>query len=135
VLRGQYLPLSLSKRGIPYIKKTKRKKKKEKGKCKTKKRATQNKQKNQTCGCPILPSLRTYPILPRLKLVRSGLSVLSDFTKAVNLSDFTRAENWSVLPDFTKAANLSDFTRAENWSDLACLFCRFYQGCELIQFY
>jgi hypothetical protein len=75
------------------------------------------------CGCPILPSLRTYPILPRLKLVRSGLSVLSDFTKSVNLSDFTWAENWSVLPDFTKAANLSIFTRTENWSDLGCPFC------------
>jgi hypothetical protein len=48
---------------------------------------------------------------------------LSDFTKPVNLSDFTRAENWSVLPDFTKAANLSDFTRAENWSNLAYPFC------------
>jgi hypothetical protein len=36
----------------------------------------------------------------------------------VNLSDFTRAENWSVLPDFTKAANLSAFIRPENWSVL-----------------
>jgi hypothetical protein len=35
VFRGKYLPLSLSKRGVSYIKK-----KKEKGKCK--KRATQN---------------------------------------------------------------------------------------------
>jgi hypothetical protein len=26
------------------------------------------------------------------------------------------------LPDFTKAENLSVFTRAENWSDLACPF-------------
>jgi hypothetical protein len=90
------------------------------------KRQVQNKKephkKNQKCGCPILPSLRTYPILPRLKLVRSGLSVLSDFTKPANLSDFTRAENWSVLPDFTKAANLSVFTRTENWSDLAYPF-------------
>jgi hypothetical protein len=50
-------------------------------------------QKNQKCGCPILPSLRTYLILPRLKLIRSDLSVLSDFTKPANLSDFTRAEN------------------------------------------
>jgi hypothetical protein len=94
---------------------------------KERKRQVQNKkraaQKNQKCGCPILPSLRTYPILLRLKLVRSGLSVLSDFIKLVNLSDFTRAENWSFLPDFTKAANLSVFTRAENWSDLACPFC------------
>jgi hypothetical protein len=48
-----------------------------------------------------------------LKLVQSGLSVLSDFTKPVNLFDFTRAENWSVLPDFTKAVNLSIFTRAD----------------------
>jgi hypothetical protein len=69
----------------------------------------------QKCGCPILSSLRTYPILPRLKLVQSGLSVLFDFTKLANLSDFTRAENWSVLPDFTKVANLSAFTRPENW--------------------
>jgi hypothetical protein len=118
VFRGQYLPLSLSKRGVPYIKKTKRKKKASA----KQKRAAQNK-KYQKCGCPILPSLLTYPILPRLKLVRSGLSILSNFTKPVNLSDFTRAENWSVLPDFTKAANLSVFTRAENWSDLACPFC------------
>jgi hypothetical protein len=55
---------------------------------------------------------------------------LPDFTKAANLSaftrpenwfvlpDFTKAENWSVLADFTKPANLSDFTRAENWSVL-----------------
>jgi hypothetical protein len=97
------------------------KKRKKKASAKQK-RAAQNK-KNQKCGCPILPSLRTYPILQQLKLVRSGLSVLSNFTKPANLSDFTRAENWSVLPDFTKAANLSVFTRAENWSDLACLFC------------
>jgi hypothetical protein len=80
--------------------------------------------KNQKCGCPILP---------RLKLVRSGLSVLSDFTKPTNLSDFTRVKNWSVLPDFTKAANLSVFTMVENWSDLGCSFVplglvRFYQG-------
>jgi hypothetical protein len=82
---------------------------------------------------------------------------LSDFTKPANLSDFTKAENWSVLPDFTKAANLSVFTRAENWSDLACpfvplglvrfylglktgpillvYFARFYQDCELVRFY
>jgi hypothetical protein len=37
------------------------------------------------------------------------------------------------LSDFTKAENLSVFTRAENWSDLACPFVplrlvRFYQG-------
>jgi hypothetical protein len=109
VFRGQYLPLSLSKRGVPYI--TKRKK--EKGKCK-KKRATK---KNQKCGSPILPRLRTYPFLPGLKtgpilLVRSCRSDLSDFTKA---------------------ENLSVFTRAENWSDLACPFVplgfvRFYEG-------
>jgi hypothetical protein len=102
MFRGQYLPLSLSKRGVLYIKKNK---KKEKGRCK-KKRATQNK-KNQKCGCPILPSLRTYPILPGLKtgpilLVRSCRSDLSNFTKA---------------------PNLSVFTRTENWSDLACAFC------------
>jgi hypothetical protein len=41
-------------------------KKKEKGKCKTEKEPHK---KNQKCGCSILPSLRTYPILPRLKLV------------------------------------------------------------------
>jgi hypothetical protein len=35
------------------------------------------------------------------------------------LSDFTRAENWSVLPDFTKVVNLSAFTRPENWSVLS----------------
>jgi hypothetical protein len=86
VFRDQYLPLSLSKRGITYIKKEKERK-----------NQVQNKKephkKNQKCGCLILPSLRTYPILPRLKLVRSGLSVLFDFIKPVNLSDFTRAEN------------------------------------------
>jgi hypothetical protein len=59
---------------------------------------------------------------------------LPDFIKAVNLSTFTRPENWSVLPDFTnvenwsvladftKPANLSDFTRAENWSVLPQIF-------------
>jgi hypothetical protein len=66
VFRGQYLPISLSKRGVPYIKK-----KKEKGKCKKKSRTKKSE-------------------------VR--------------------------LPDFTKAENLSVFTRAENWSDLACPF-------------
>jgi hypothetical protein len=137
VFRGQYLPLSLSKRGVPYIKKKKEKERK---------RQVQNKKepprlrtypkcgkKNQKCSCPILPSLRTYPILPGLKtglilLVRSCRSDLSNFIKAANLSVFTRAENWSdlacpFLPDFTKVANLSVFTRAENWSDLACPFC------------
>jgi hypothetical protein len=38
VFRGQYLPLSLFKRGVPYIKK-----KKEKGKCKKKSRTKQKK--------------------------------------------------------------------------------------------
>jgi hypothetical protein len=71
VFRGQYLPLSLSKRGVPYIKKTKRKKKKEKGKCKTKKRATQNKQKKSDVW-------------------------LSYFTKPANLSDFTTAETGPI---------------------------------------
>jgi hypothetical protein len=61
MFRGQYLSLSLSKRGVPYI--TKRKK--EKGKCKKKSRTKQKKSE-----------------------VR-----LSDFTKAENLSVFTRAEN------------------------------------------
>jgi hypothetical protein len=102
------------------LKKERKRKKKASAK---QKRAAQKIEKNQKCGCSILPSLRTYPILPRLKLVQSGLSILSDFTKPANLSDFIRAENWSVLPDFIKAANLSIFTRAENWSDLACPFC------------
>jgi hypothetical protein len=65
VFRGQYLSLSLSKRGVPYIKKTKRKKK------------ASAKQKQE-------PHKKTE--------VR-----LSDFTKPVNLFDFTRAENWSDL--------------------------------------
>jgi hypothetical protein len=108
MFRGQYLPLSLSKRGVPYIIK------------KRKKKASAKKEphkKNQKCGCPILPRLRTYPFLPGLKtgpilLVRSCRSDLSDFTKA---------------------ENLSVFTRAENWSDLACPFVplgfvRFYEG-------
>jgi hypothetical protein len=64
VFRGQYLPLSLSKRGVPYIKKRKKK-------ASAKKRAAHNKKKSE---------------------VR-----LSDFTKAKNLSVFTRAENWSDL--------------------------------------
>jgi hypothetical protein len=92
VFRGQYLPLSLSKRGVPYIKKER-------------KRQVQKKEphkKNQKCGCPILPRLRTYPFLPGLKtgpilLVRSCRSDLSDFTKAENLSVFTRAEIWPDL--------------------------------------
>jgi hypothetical protein len=121
VFRGQYLPLSLSKRGVPYIKKTKRKKKASA----KQKRAAQNKQtKNQKCGCPILPSLWTYPILPGLK------------TSLILLVRSCRSD----LSDFTKPANLSDFTRAKNWSDLACPFVplglvRFYQGCELVHFY
>jgi hypothetical protein len=102
VFRGQYLPLSLSKRGVPYIQKQKERK-----------RQVQNKKephkikKNQKCGCPILPSLRTYPILPGLK---TGPILL------VRLCH-------SNLSEFTKAANLSVFTRAKNWSDLACPFC------------
>jgi hypothetical protein len=80
VFRGQYLPLSLSKRGIPYIKKRKKKASAKK------KSRTKHKKKSE-----------------------------------VRLSDFTKAENLSV------------FTRAENWSDLACPFMplgleRFYQG-------
>jgi hypothetical protein len=110
VFWGQYLPLSLSKRGVPYIKKRKKK-------ASAKKRAAQNK-KNQKCGCPILPRLRTYPFLPGLKtglilLVRSCCS---------DLSNFTRAENLSV------------FTRAENWSDLACPFCLFLPRLRTCQF-
>jgi hypothetical protein len=42
VFRGQYLPLSLSKRGVPYIKK-----KKEKGKCKTKKEPHKKRKKSE----------------------------------------------------------------------------------------
>jgi hypothetical protein len=99
------------KEAFHILKKQKERKRKKKASAKQKKEPHK---KNQKCG---------YPNLPRLKLVRSGLSVLSDFTKPVNLSDFTRAENWSVLPDFTKSVNLSVFTRTENWSDLACLFC------------
>jgi hypothetical protein len=113
VFQGQYLPLSLSKRGVPYIKK----------KEKARKRQVQNKKephkKNQKCGCPILPSLQTYPILPGLKtgpilLVRSCRSDLSNFTKAANLSVFTGLKTGPIL--------------------LVC-FARFYQGCELVCFY
>jgi hypothetical protein len=60
---------------------------------------------------------------------------LSNFTKPVNLSNFTRAKNWFILPDFTKAANLSIFTRAETGPILLVRFARFYQGCELVRFY
>jgi predicted DNA-binding helix-hairpin-helix protein len=42
VFQGQYLPLSLSKRGVPYIKK-----KKEKGKCKTKKELHKKEKKSE----------------------------------------------------------------------------------------
>jgi hypothetical protein len=84
------------------LKKQKEQKRKKKASAKQKKRATQ---KNQKCGCPNLP---------RLKLVRSGLSVLSDFTKPVNLSDFTRAETGPIR---------------------LVRFVRFYQACELIRFY
>jgi hypothetical protein len=59
-------------------------KKKKKGKCKTKKSRTKKKKNHQKCGCPLLPGL---------KLVQSGLSVLPDFTKPADLSDLTRAEN------------------------------------------
>jgi hypothetical protein len=128
VFRGQYLPLSLSKRGVPYIQKQKERK-----------MQVQNKKEPH-------------------KIKKKSEVRLSDFTKPANLSDFTRAENWSdlacpfvplelvrvyqgcelvrfyqgqklvrsclsVLPDFTKAANLSVFTSAENWSDLAYPFC------------
>jgi hypothetical protein len=69
VFRGQYLPLSLSKRGgVPYIKK--RKKKKEKGKCKTKKSRTKKRKKSEVW--------------------------LSDFTKPANLADFTKAETGPI---------------------------------------
>jgi hypothetical protein len=62
---------------------------------------------------------------------------LSNFTKAENLSVFTRAENWSDLACPFVPLRLvrfySVFTRAKNWSDLACPFVplgfvRFYQG-------
>jgi hypothetical protein len=73
--------------------------------------------KNQKCGCPILPRLRTYPFLPGLK------------TGPILLVHSCRSD----LSNFTKAENLSVFTRAENWSDLACPFVplglvQFYQG-------
>jgi hypothetical protein len=78
---------------------------------KERKRQVQNKKephkKNQKCGCPILPRLRTYPILPGLK---TGLILL---VRSCHLD----------LSDFTKVANLSVFTRAKNWSDVACPFC------------
>jgi hypothetical protein len=91
-------------------------------------------------GCPILPSLRTYPILPRLKLVRSGLSILSNFTKTANLSDFTRAENWSdlaclfcpILPSLRTYPILPGLKTGPIW---LVRFVRFYQACELIRFY
>jgi hypothetical protein len=141
VFRGQYLPLSLSKRGVPYIKKTKRKKKASA----KQKRVAQNKKIRsavvrfyQTCElirfyqgwklvrsclsvhaawtCPILLRLWTCPFLWGLKtglilLVRSCRSDLSDFTKAENLSVFTRAENWFDLTClvFPRAENLSGF--------------------------
>jgi hypothetical protein len=49
----------------------------------------------------------------------------------------TKKKSEVQLSDFTKPTNLSNFTRAENWSDLACPFVplgfvRFYQACELI---
>jgi hypothetical protein len=126
VFWGQYLPLSLSKRGIPYIKKKRKKK------ASAKKRAAQNKKKLEV----------------RLTDFTKAEN-LSVFTRAENWSDLACPfvplglvrfyqgcelvrfyQGWklvrsclSVLPDFTKAANLSVFTRAENWSDLACLFC------------
>jgi transposase len=53
VFQGQYLPLSLSKRGVPYIKKRKKNASAKQKKSRTKKK------KNQKCGCPILPSLQT----------------------------------------------------------------------------
>jgi hypothetical protein len=109
VFQGQYLPLSLSKRGVPYIKKTKRKKK-----ASAKQKQEPHKKKSEVrlsdftkpanlsdftraenwsdlaCPfCPILPSLRTYPILPGLK---TGPILL-------------------------------------------VRFARFYQGCELVHFY
>jgi hypothetical protein len=88
--------------------------------------------KNQKCGCPILPSLRTYPILPRLKLVRSGLSVLSNFTKPANLSDFTTDEIGLIwLVRFYQACELIWFY--QGWKLVH--FARFYQGCELVRFY
>jgi hypothetical protein len=82
MFRGQYLPLSLSKRGVPYIKKTKRKKKA------SAKQKQEPHKKNQKCGCPILPSLRTYPILPGLKTGLIFLVCFVQFYQACELIRF-----------------------------------------------
>jgi hypothetical protein len=84
VFRGQYLPLSLSKRGgVPYIKKERKRKKK--ASAKQKKSRTKKRKKSEVW--------------------------LSDFTKPVNLADFTKAETGPI------------------W---LVRFVRFYQARELI---
>jgi hypothetical protein len=83
VFRSQYLPLSLSKRGVSYIKKKKEKERK---------RQVQNKKELH-------------------KKEKKSEVWLSDFTKPVNLADFTKAETGPI------------------WLDR---FVRFYQACELI---
>jgi hypothetical protein len=124
MFRGQYLPLSLSKRGVPYIKKRKKK-------ASAKKSLTK---KNQNCGCPILPRLRTYPFLPGLRtgpilLVRSCRSDLSNFTKAENLSVFSRAENWSDLAvPFVPLKTCPFLPGLKTGPILLVHFAHFYQG-------
>jgi hypothetical protein len=44
-----------------------------------------------------------------------------------------KLEVW--LSDFTKPVNLSDFTTAETGLIWLVHFVRFYQGCELVRFY
>jgi hypothetical protein len=64
----------------------------------------------------ILPGLETCPFCPILPVGFYQSWKLVRFVQFYQ-SDFTRAENLSVLSDFTKAENSSDFTRAENWAE------------------
>jgi hypothetical protein len=134
VFRGQYLPLSLSKRGVPYIKK-KQKERKRKKKASAKQKQEPHKKKSE---------------------VR-----LSNFTKPVNLSDFTRTENWSDLacpfcpillslqtypilpglktdpfcPILPRLRTCPFLPGLKTGPILLVCFARFYQGCELVRFY
>jgi hypothetical protein len=111
VFWGQYLPLSLSKRGVPYIKKKERK------------RQVQKKSRSKKIRSAVVQFYQGWELIHFLPGLKTGLILLVRLCR-------------SDLSDFTKAKNLSVFTRAENWSDLACPFVplglvRFYQGWEL----
>jgi hypothetical protein len=116
VFRGQYLPLSLSKRGVPYIKKIKIKKKNEKGKCKIKKEPHK---KIKSAVVRFYQACELIRFYQGWKLVWSCLSVRA-------------ARTCPILPRLWTCPFLPGL---KTGSILLVRFARFYQGCELVHFY